>query len=123
MLDVRYHHLAVVTDPAGNHSETATISVNVDNTAPIAGTLSFADLDDTGSSQAPGTPITKDGSFDLSLSGNTDLNGTSVAYEDSTDGGAHWSSTTANQASLADGDYKFHAVDRKSVVKDTGTAA
>src|SRR6266581_2605555 len=54
--------------------------------------------------------IAQDGTFDLSLSGNADLNGTSVAYEVSTDGGATWSSTGAIQTSLADGDYRFHAV-------------
>ena len=36
---------------------------------PIAGTLAFANLTDSGSSDS--TPITQDGSFDLSLSGNS----------------------------------------------------
>src|SRR5205807_142528 len=94
--DYRFH--AVVTDPAGNSSISNVLEVKVDNTAPMAGTLSFAGLTDTGSSQSPA--ITQDGTFDLSLSGNADLNGTSVAYEVSTDGGATWSSTGAIQTSL-----------------------
>src|SRR4029077_6841656 len=97
-----------VPDPAGKSSTSNTIEVKVDNTAPTAGTLAFASLDDTGSTDA--TPITKDGTFDLSLSGNVDANGTAVAYEVSTNGGSTWSSTTAAQSSLADGDYVFRAI-------------
>src|SRR5204863_453106 len=108
LADGNYRIHAVVTDPAGNASTTAAIAVIVDNTAPSAGTLSFVGLDDTGSSQSPA--ITQDGTFSLSLSGNNDLNGTSVAYEVSTDGGATWSATGASQTSLADGNYRFHAV-------------
>src|SRR5207237_706851 len=100
---------AVVTDPAGNSSTTSPISVIVDNTAPVAGTLSFANLTDTGSSDA--TPITKDGTFNLSLAGDTDANGVSVAYEVSTDGGSTWSTTSSSQSGLADGSYQFHAVE------------
>src|SRR5204862_222737 len=84
------------------------ISVVVDNTAPLAGTLSFADLDDTGSANTPA--ITNDGTFSHSLSGDTDANGVSVAYEVSTDGGITWSPTTASQSTLADGNYQFHAI-------------
>src|SRR5439155_1189127 len=61
-----------------------------------------------GRCRLPGDP--KSGAVRPSLSGNADLNGTSVAYEVSTDGGASWSSTAAIQTSLADGDYRFHAV-------------
>src|SRR5262249_58738577 len=53
---------------------------------------------------------TKDGTFDLSLSGDTDQNGVTVSYEVSSDGGHTWTATTANQVNLADGDYQFHAV-------------
>src|SRR5207253_3192940 len=95
LADGRYQFRAVVSDPAGNSSTSNTISVIVDSTPPIAGTLSFDGLDDTGSSQNPA--ITQDGSFDLSLSGNADANGTSVAYEVSTDGGTTWSPTTVSQ--------------------------
>src|SRR5207248_2397566 len=57
---------------AGNSSNTAAISVIVGNTAPTAGTLSFANLDDTGHTDT--TPITKDGTFDLSSREDTDAN-------------------------------------------------
>src|SRR2546425_2330559 len=80
----------------------------VDTTAPVAGTLAFANLVDSGSADA--TPVTTDKNFDLSLTGTADANATSVAYEKSTDGGATWSSTTAAQTNLADGGYQFHAV-------------
>src|SRR5439155_917008 len=99
---------AVVTDPAGNSSTTAAIAVIVDNTAPSAGTLTFANLTDTGTANTP--PVTTDGTFDLSLAGNADLNGTSVSYEVSTDGGTTWTATTPAQSSLGDGSYQFHAV-------------
>ena len=82
LADGDYQFRAVVTDPAGNSSTSNAIEVIVDNTDPTAGTLSFANLTDSGSSDS--TPITQDGTFDLSLSGNTDANGTSVAYEVST---------------------------------------
>src|SRR5207244_4308081 len=97
LADGSYQFRAVVTDPAGNHSETTPISVVVDNTAPTAGTLAFVGLDDTGSSDTPA--ITKDGTFSLSLSGDTDTHGVSVAYQVSTNAGTTWSSTTADQTS------------------------
>src|SRR6185437_15328344 len=102
-----YVSLAIVTDPAGNSSTSNTIEVKVDNTAPTAGTLSFANLTDTGSTDA--TPITQDGTFDLNLSGTSDANGTSVAYEVSLNGGG-FTSTSANQSGLTDGDYVFRAI-------------
>src|SRR5207302_491861 len=107
LVDGDYKFHAVVTDPAGNSSTSNTIEVKVDNTNPTAGTLSFAGLSDSGSTDTP--PITTDNNFTLSLAGNADANGTSVAYEVSTDGGTTWSSTGASQSSLVDGDYKFHA--------------
>src|SRR5439155_23428329 len=75
----------------------------------VAGTLSFAagTLTDTGSSQSPA--ITQDGTFDLSLSGDTDTNGVSVAYQVSTDG-ITWSPTTVSQTTLADGENRLRAV-------------
>src|SRR5207237_7383272 len=88
--------------------QTSAMQVKVDNTAPLAGTLSFANLTDSGTSQSPA--ITQDGTFDLSLSGDSDANGVSVVYEVSTDGGLTWSPTAASQTTLADGDYRFHAV-------------
>ncbi len=108
LVDGDYQFQAVVTDPAGNSSTSNVIEVIVDNTEPTAGTLSFANFTDTGSSDA--TPITKDGTFDLSISGDSDANGVSVTYQVSTDHGSSWSDTTASQASLVDGDYQFQAV-------------
>src|SRR5204862_11677 len=108
LADGDYQFHAIVTDPAGNSSTSNVIEVVVDNTAPTAGTLAFTNLVDSGSSESPA--ITTDGTFNLSLSGNLDANGTSVAYEVSTDGGATWTTTSAAQASLADGDYQFHAI-------------
>ena len=52
---------AVVTDPAGNSSTSNAIEVIVDNTDPTAGTLAFANLTDSGSSDS--TPITQDGTL------------------------------------------------------------
>src|SRR5207237_8256547 len=63
----RYPTRFLSTDAAGNSSTTGAISVVIDNTAPTAGTLAFAGLDDTGSTETPA--ITKDGTFDLSLTG------------------------------------------------------
>jgi len=107
LADGSYQFRATVTDAAGNAATSNTISVVVDNTAPVAGTLAFSGLDDTGSANTPA--VTKDGSFDLSLTGTSDVNATSVAYEVSTDGGANWSSTTSAQDNLADGSYQFRA--------------
>ena len=87
--------IATATDPAGNTSYTAAISVVVDNTAPTAGTLSFVDLVDSGRT-SDATVVTTDKAFDLSLTGNDDANGTSVVYEVSLNGGA-WTTTTASQ--------------------------
>ncbi|WP_186467833.1 beta strand repeat-containing protein, partial [Bradyrhizobium stylosanthis] len=107
LADGSYQFRAIVTDAAGNSATSNTISVVVDNTAPVAGTLSFSGLDDTGSANAPA--VTKDGSFDLSLTGSSDVNATSVAYEVSTDGGGTWAATTVAQSGLADGSYQFRA--------------
>ena len=108
LADGDYQFRAVVTDPAGNSSTSNAIEVIVDNTAPTAGTLSFANLTDSGSSDS--TPITQDGTFDLSLSGNTDANGTSVAYEVSHQRRRTGPAPRASQSGLADGDYQFRAV-------------
>src|SRR6185369_17974399 len=104
LADGSYQFRATVTDAAGNSATSNTISVVVDNTAPAAGTLSFSGLDDTGSANTPA--VTKDGSFDLSLTGTSDANATSVAYEGSTDGGTTWAATTSAQDDLADGSYQ-----------------
>ncbi|WP_208608655.1 Ig-like domain-containing protein [Bradyrhizobium stylosanthis] len=117
LVDGSYQFRATTTDAAGNSATSNTISVVVDNTAPVAGTLAFSSLDDTGSTNTPA--VTKDGSFDLSLTGTSDVNATGVAYEVSTDGGTTWAATTAGQSDLADGSYQFRA----TVTDDAGNSA
>src|SRR5207245_9235241 len=80
----------------------------LDHHAPPAGPTPFPCTTLFRTTDTP--PVTTDGTFNLSLSGNLDANGTSVAYEVSTDGGATWSATGATQTSLVDGDYRFHAI-------------
>ena len=87
---------AMVTDAAGNHSETAAISVTIDTVNPAAGTLSFSNLTDTGSADTP--PVTTDNAFDLTLTGQEA--GTTVVYQKSTDGGATWTTSLSSAAVL-----------------------
>src|SRR5205085_870500 len=105
LADGSYSVHEIVSEKAGHSPTTNAISVIVDNTNPLAGTLAFGRL----ATPVPYTTlfrsITKDGTFSLDLSGDTDANGVSVAYEVSTDGGATWSATTASQSNLADGSY------------------
>src|SRR5207248_9196391 len=103
LADGDYRFRAVVTDPAGNSSTSNVIEVVVDNTAPVAGTLSFAagTLTDTGSSQSPA--ITQDGTFDLSLSGDTDTNDIGIASRRARDE-ITGSPTTVTQKHLWNGD-------------------
>ncbi|WP_436899419.1 Ig-like domain-containing protein, partial [Acinetobacter gyllenbergii] len=100
-----YQFKAIVTDAAGNSSEVLSTKLTVDNTAPVAGTLSITHLNDTGSSASD--RITQDNSFDLSLSGQEV--GTAVVYQVSKDGGA-WTTTTVKQSDLSDGVYQFKAI-------------
>src|SRR5439155_14570284 len=79
LTDGSYQFHAVVTDPAGNASTSNAIAVIVDNTAPVAGTLSFANLTDTGSADA--TPITTDDAFDLTLAAEDHLTDLQLPYE------------------------------------------
>ncbi|MUP79026.1 hypothetical protein, partial [Acinetobacter baumannii] len=58
---------AVVTDAAGNTSETAVQKVVVDTTTPQAGELTLSDLNDTGVSATD--QITQDQNFNLKLEG------------------------------------------------------
>src|SRR5262249_57763354 len=81
------------------------ITVVVDTTAPASGTLSFSNLTDTGSINAP--PVTTDNAFDLTLSGQEA--GASVAYQVSLNGGT-FTATSANQSGLADASYHFRAL-------------
>ena len=94
---------AVVTDPAGNSSTSNVIEVIVDNTDPIAGTLAFANLTDSGSSDS--TPITQDGTFDLSLSGNSDPTAPASPMRFRSTA-APSPAPPASQSGLADGDYR-----------------
>src|SRR5256885_1291778 len=117
------HFRAVVTDNAGTFSNATAISVIVDNTAPSAGSLTFANLTDSGHPDTP-TPITTDGTFDLSLSGDTDLNGVAtVVYQQNLDG-AGWTALTGSSLSgLADGSYQFRAVVTDNAGNFSNTAA
>ena len=98
----------MVTDPAGNSSTSNAIEVIVDNTDPTAGTLAFANLTDSGSSDS--TPITQDGTLRPQPErqrGSPTAPASPMRFR--IDGGA-WTSTTASQSGLADGDYQFRAV-------------
>jgi hypothetical protein len=104
--DGNYRYRFVVTDAPGNSSTSNVIEVTIDTVAPAVGTLAFAHLTDSGSTDA--APVTTDNAFDLALSG-TDA-GAAVTYQISSDGGATWSATSSNQSGLADGTYQFRAV-------------
>ena len=77
----------------------------MDSTAPAAGTLALANFSDTGSSGSDF--ISQDKTFDLSLSGQE--SGSTVVYQVSTNGGGTWTTTSAAQSNLADGNYQFRA--------------
>ncbi|MCY3125832.1 hypothetical protein ECE26_14640, partial [Acinetobacter baumannii] len=81
VLDGIYQYKAVVTDAAGNTSETAVQKVVVDTTAPQAGKLTLSDLNDTGVSATD--QITQDQNFNLTLEGQE--TGSRVTYLVSTD--------------------------------------
>ncbi|WP_350294863.1 Ig-like domain-containing protein, partial [Limnohabitans sp. Rim8] len=103
--DGTYSYRATVTDAAGNSAIGSVVNLTLDNTAPAAGTLALVDLADTGASNSDG--ITKDGTFSLAVTG-SELDAT-LSYEVSTNGGTTWTTTTANQTALADGNYQFRA--------------
>ncbi|NUG22824.1 Ig-like domain repeat protein [Acinetobacter lactucae] len=106
LADGTYLYKAVVTDRAGNASETAVQKVVVDTTAPKAGELALADLSDTGVSATD--QIMQDKNFNLKLEGQE--NGSRVTYLVSTDDGKTWQETTVAQKDLADGIYQYKAV-------------
>ncbi|WP_151768406.1 biofilm-associated Ig-like repeat protein Blp1 [Acinetobacter oleivorans] len=106
LVDGSYLYKAVVTDRAGNASETAIQKVVVDTTAPQAGELTLSDLSDTGVSATD--QITQDQTFDLKISGQ-EVN-SQITYWMSKDDGKTWQETTAEQKDLADGIYLFKAV-------------
>ncbi|WP_205684603.1 Ig-like domain-containing protein, partial [Acinetobacter baumannii] len=76
LADGIYLYKAVVTDAAGNTSETAVQKVVVDTTAPQAGELTLSDLSDTGISATD--QITQDKNFNLKLEGQE--SGSRVTY-------------------------------------------
>ena len=102
-----YVFRALTTDAAGNSSTSNSIEVVVDTAAPAAGTLSFANLTDSGTPNTP--PVTTDNTFDLSLAGQETAAGTTTVYQVSVNGGA-FANTTVNQSGLANGDYVFRAL-------------
>ncbi|MGQ8205824.1 Ig-like domain-containing protein, partial [Acinetobacter baumannii] len=106
LADGIYQYKAVVTDAAGNTSETAVQKVVVDTTTPQAGELTLSDLNDTGVSATD--QITQDKNFNLKLEGQE--TGSQVTYLVSTDEGKTWQETTVAQKDLADGIYQYKAV-------------
>ncbi|WP_143218159.1 Ig-like domain-containing protein, partial [Acinetobacter baumannii] len=106
LADGIYQYKAVVTDAAGNTSETAVQKVVVDTTTPQAGELTLSDLNDTGVSVTD--QITQDQNFNLKLEGQE--TGSRVTYLVSTDEGKTWQETTVAQKDLADGIYQYKAV-------------
>ncbi|QWZ61759.1 Ig-like domain repeat protein [Acinetobacter pittii] len=106
LADGVYQYKAVVTDVAGNTSETAIQKVVVDTTAPKAGELTLSDLTDTGVSATD--QITQDKTFDLNVSGQ-EVN-SQITYWISKDDGKTWQETTVVQKDLADGVYQYKAV-------------
>ncbi|MBN6537905.1 biofilm-associated Ig-like repeat protein Blp1 [Acinetobacter pittii] len=111
LTDGVYQYKAIVTDVAGNTSETAIQKVVVDTTAPQAGELTLSDLTDTGVSATD--QITQDNNFTLKLAQPIVIGEQAALldhYEVSTDEGKTWQETTANQKDLADGSYLYKAV-------------
>ena len=106
LADGSYLYKAVVTDRAGNTSETAIQKVVVDTTVPQAGELTLSDLSDTGVSATD--QITQDQTFDLKISGQ-EVN-SQITYWISKDEGKTWQETTVTQKDLADGSYLYKAV-------------
>ncbi|MDO5686707.1 MAG: Ig-like domain-containing protein, partial [Neisseria sp.] len=81
----------------------------VDTGVPTAGTLSFSNLEDTGTSNNPA--ITTDKVFDLSMTASSDANGiASTIYQISTDKGVTWTDTTIAQSLSDDGTYQYRAI-------------
>ncbi|MFD0668117.1 Ig-like domain-containing protein, partial [Ramlibacter sp. MAHUQ-53] len=105
LADGNYRFRAVVTDAAGNDATSNVLEVVIDNTDPAPGVLSFTDLTDTGSDDP--IDITQDNAFNLSLAGHEST--ANVVYQVSFNNG-DWTSTTAAQSALADGNYRYRAV-------------
>ena len=105
LADGNYQFRAQITDTAGNTSTGNVVSITVDSAAPAAGTLALANFSDTGSSGSDF--ISQDKTFDLSLSGQE--SGSTIVYQVSSNGGSTWTTTSAAQSNLADGNYQFRA--------------
>ncbi|WP_140383387.1 biofilm-associated Ig-like repeat protein Blp1 [Acinetobacter pittii] len=105
LADGVYQYKIVITDVAGNTSETAIQKVVVDTTAPQAGELTLATLTDTGFSAKD--QITQDNNFDLKISGQ-EIN-SQITYWISKDEGKTWQETTVAQKDLTDGVYQYKA--------------
>ncbi|EOQ64647.1 hypothetical protein F935_00296 [Acinetobacter calcoaceticus ANC 3811] len=111
LVDGSYLYKAVVTDRAGNASETTIQKIVVDATAPKAGELTLSDLSDTGVSATD--QITQDNNFTLKLAQPVVIGEQAALldhYEISKDEGKTWQETTAEQKDLADGVYQYKAV-------------
>ncbi len=106
LVDGIYLYKAIVTDRAGNASETAVQKVVVDTTAPQAGEVTLSDLSDTGASTTD--QITQDKNFNLKIEGQE--SGTQVTYLVSTDEGKTWQETIVAQKDLVDGIYLYKAI-------------
>lgn len=103
-----YWFKAQVFDLAGNDSFTSTVRVIID-TQLTAGTLTLADFEDTGSQEAPGTPVTTVKSFAFVTSGAED--GVTYVYEYSSDDGDTWTEAPGGSLpGLDDGSYIFRAL-------------
>src|SRR5205823_3053542 len=108
LTDGDYLFHAIVTDPAGNSSTSNAVEVKIDTTAPRSDERRVGNETSTGT---PNTPaVTTDNAFGLTLSGSADTNGTTDACANAPNGGTTWTSTTASQSGLTDGDYLFHAI-------------
>ena len=103
LVDGQYQFRGKVTDAAGNSSLTEVQHVTVDSVSPVAGQLSLNNYDDTGSLTTD--KLSQDNHFDLAVQGQEA--GANVEYQVSADGGTTWTTTTAAQANLADGQYQF----------------
>ena len=105
LADGTYLYRALATDAAGNAAASNMVTVTVD-TSITAGTLSLANVSDSGASASDG--LTQDSTFSLSLSG-TEA-GAGIVYQVSQDAGASWTDTVTAQVGLADGTYLYRAL-------------
>src|SRR5205085_9308442 len=93
------------------------------NTTPTAHTLTTPHPPDTFPTR-PSSALTTDGTFDLSLSGDTDANGVAgVVYQQNLNG-AGWTDLPGSSLSgLADGSYQFRAAVTDNAGNSSNTTA